>query len=136
MFDVDVSELAVIAVVALVVIGPKDLPKVLRIMGKWTRKARQMAGEFQRSVDDMMRESELEDLRKQAQAFNNTNVRSEIEKAVDPKGEMTKALTIESHQAEMAAQVPPPSAPLSAPPAGGQDAAPAKPEVSGDARGQ
>jgi sec-independent protein translocase protein TatB len=117
-FDVDISELAVIAVVALVVIGPKDLPKVLRVMGQWTRKARNMAGEFQKSVDDMMRESELDDLKKQAQAFNTTNVRAEVEKLADPKGEVSKALTIEAHQAEMAANVPPPSeAPVEAAPA-------------------
>lgn len=115
MFDVDVSELAVIAVVALVVIGPKDLPKVLRVLGQWTRKARLMAGEFQRSVDDMMREAELDDLKKQAQALSGANVRSEIERIADPKGEVAKALTIDSHQAEAAANVPVPSLPESAP---------------------
>jgi sec-independent protein translocase protein TatB len=108
-FDVDISELAVIAVVALVVIGPKDLPKVLRVMGQWTRKAKVMAGEFQRSVDDMMRESELDDLKKQASAMNTINVRAEVEKIADPKGDVSKALTIEAHQAETAAQLPPPS---------------------------
>lgn len=114
MFDVDISELAVIAVVALVVIGPKDLPKVLRVMGQWTRKARLMAGEFQRSVDDMMRESELDDLKKQAMAINQTGLRAEVEKLADPKGEVAKALTIDSHQAEAAANVPAPSLPEAA----------------------
>ncbi|MBF0166668.1 MAG: twin-arginine translocase subunit TatB [Alphaproteobacteria bacterium] len=109
MLDVDISELAVIAVVALVVIGPKDLPKVLRVMGQWTRKARLLAGEFQKSVDDMMRESELDDLKKQAQSFNSLNVGREIEKAVDPKGEMSQALSIEAHQSVAAAQLAPPA---------------------------
>ncbi|MDK9722588.1 MAG: Sec-independent protein translocase protein TatB [Rhodospirillales bacterium] len=109
MLDVDISELAVIAVVALVVIGPKDLPKVLRVMGQWTRKARLMAGEFQKSVDDMMRESELDDLRKQAQSFSNLNVQAEVEKIADPKGEVASALSIEHHQTEAAAVLPPPS---------------------------
>ncbi|TAN58943.1 MAG: twin-arginine translocase subunit TatB [Rhodospirillales bacterium] len=108
MLDVDISELAVIAVVALVVIGPKDLPKVLRVMGQWTRKARLLAGEFQKGVDDMMRESELDELKKQAQSFNSLNVEREIEKTVDPKGEVSQALSIEAHQATAAAQLPPP----------------------------
>ncbi|MBF0267343.1 MAG: twin-arginine translocase subunit TatB [Alphaproteobacteria bacterium] len=117
MLDVDISEVAVIAVIALVVIGPKDLPKVLRVMGQWTRKARAMAGEFQKSVDDMMRESELDDLRKQAQAFNTVNVQAEIERAVDPKGEVASALSIENHQTNAAAVLPPPSdAPADEPP--------------------
>ena len=56
MFDIAWSELALIGGVALLVIGPKDLPKVMRSMGRWTRKARLLAGEFQRNLDDMMRE--------------------------------------------------------------------------------
>ena len=128
MLDVDISEIAVIAVIALVVIGPKDLPKVLRVLGQWTKKARSMAGEFQKSVDDMMRESELDDLRKQAQAFNTVNVQAEIERAVDPKGEVASALSIENHQKEAAAVLPPPSeAPSLEAPAG--DPAPAQPEA-------
>ena len=56
MFDIAWSELGVIAVVALIVIGPKDLPKVLRTIGQWTAKARSMAREFQSGIDDMVRE--------------------------------------------------------------------------------
>ena len=60
MFDFAWSELALIAVIALVVIGPKDLPRVMRIVGQWTRRARAIAREFQGSLDQMMRESELD----------------------------------------------------------------------------
>ena len=63
MFDVGWSEMAVILMVALIVIGPKDLPRVGRTIGKWTAKARGMAREFQRSLDDMAREAELQDLK-------------------------------------------------------------------------
>lgn len=68
MFDFAWSELAVIAAVALVVIGPKDLPVVLRTAGKWMRYARSMASEFQNNLEQMARESELADLRKEVEA--------------------------------------------------------------------
>jgi sec-independent protein translocase protein TatB len=70
MFDIGWSELAVIAVVALIVIGPKDLPKVLRTAGYWMRKVRAMASEFQTSIEQMAREADLEDLRKQVEEAN------------------------------------------------------------------
>lgn len=93
MFDIGWPELFVVAIVALVVIGPKDLPRVLQTVGKWVRKARSLAREFQSSVDDMVRESELEDLRKQMQQARSLNLKDQIEKTVDPKGEMRDSLT-------------------------------------------
>ena len=63
MFDIGWSEMAVILMVALIVIGPKDLPRVARTIGKWTGKARGMAREFQRSIEDMAREAELQDIK-------------------------------------------------------------------------
>ena len=62
MFDFAWSELALIGVVALVVIGPKDLPRVLRTVGIWVRKARAIAREFQGSVEQMVREAELDEV--------------------------------------------------------------------------
>jgi sec-independent protein translocase protein TatB len=102
LFDVDISELAVIAVVALIVIGPKDLPKVLRTMGQMTRKAKLLAGEFQKGIDDMMRESEIEEMRKKVEAMNQIDVKREVEKIADPTGEIEKALAIEPPPAETA----------------------------------
>lgn len=64
MFDIGASELLVIGVVALVVIGPKELPGVLRTVGKTVGKVRQMAGEFQAQFSEAMREAEMEDTRK------------------------------------------------------------------------
>jgi sec-independent protein translocase protein TatB len=64
-FDVAWSEFMVVGVVALVVIGPKDLPKVMREVGKLVNQGRTMARTFRSGFDDMMRESELEDIRKQ-----------------------------------------------------------------------
>jgi len=71
MFDFAWSELAVIAAVALVVIGPKDLPRVMRTVGIWMGKARAIAREFQSSLDQMMREAELEEMRKQVEQATN-----------------------------------------------------------------
>ncbi len=64
MFDLGAGELLVIGIVALVVIGPKELPGVLRQAGKFTSKMRKMAGEFRSQFDEAMRESELDDAKK------------------------------------------------------------------------
>ncbi len=64
MFDIGWSEFVVIGVVALIVIGPKELPAVLRTIGQWTTKIRRMAGEFQSQFQEAMREAEMADLKK------------------------------------------------------------------------
>ena len=63
MFDIAWSELFVIMIVALVVVGPKDLPKLMRAAGQWAGRARAMADQFRRSFDDMARQAELDELR-------------------------------------------------------------------------
>src|SRR5438309_5680452 len=65
MFELDWAKLLVIGVVALVVIGPKELPSVLRTMGQWMGKVRRMASEFQAQFQEAMREAEMADLKKQ-----------------------------------------------------------------------
>jgi sec-independent protein translocase protein TatB len=64
MFDIGWSEYALIAVVALIAIGPKELPGVLRMVGQWVAKARKMASEFQGQFREAMREAEMADLKK------------------------------------------------------------------------
>jgi sec-independent protein translocase protein TatB len=64
MFDIGWSELVIIAVVALIAIGPKELPGVLRMVGQWMGKARKMASEFQGQFQEAMREAEMADLKK------------------------------------------------------------------------
>ena len=67
--EVGMSELVVIAIVALIVVGPKDLPVMLRRFGQFVAKLRGMAAEFRSSFDEMARQSELEDLRKEVEAM-------------------------------------------------------------------
>lgn len=64
MFDIAPTELLIVALVALVVIGPKDLPKVMRTVGHWVGRARGMARHFRSGIDTMIREAELEEMEK------------------------------------------------------------------------
>ncbi|MDF2495215.1 Sec-independent protein translocase protein TatB [Sphingomonas sp.] len=70
MLDFNISEMAVVAVVALLVIGPKDLPKALRVMGYWVGKARGVARQFRAGFDEMVREAELAEMEKKWKAEN------------------------------------------------------------------
>jgi sec-independent protein translocase protein TatB len=84
MFDFAWSEIAVIAGVALVVIGPKDLPVALRAISGFVKKARRMAGEFQTHVDEMMRDADLKDVKDSFNQIRNFDFRGTVEKAIDP----------------------------------------------------
>lgn len=64
MFGIDSAELLVVAIVALLVIGPKDLPRVMRTVGHWVGRARGMARHFRSGIDAMVREAELEEMEK------------------------------------------------------------------------
>jgi len=76
MFGVDSPELLVIAVVALVVIGPKELPGLLRTWGKWMSQMRGMASEFRGHVDEMVRQSDLDEVKKQLTASSGLDLQS------------------------------------------------------------
>ena len=89
MFDIGWSELVVIAVVALIAIGPKELPGVLRMVGQWMGKARKMAAEFQGQFQEAMREAEMADLKKSfdevkeaASGFAGNNLMTSLQKDV------------------------------------------------------
>jgi sec-independent protein translocase protein TatB len=131
MFDFAWSEIVVIAVVALVVIGPKDLPKVLRTVGIWVGKARSIAREFQGSLDQMIREAELDDVRKEVEKATSMDLAHEIENTIDPGGEMKRGLAqpvMSDHAFATPEQAPLPAPPVSAEPV----AAPAEPPVTDD----
>ena len=70
MFDVAPTELLLVALVALLVIGPKDLPRAMRFVGNWVGKARGMARHFRSGIDEMVRQSELEEMEKKWAAEN------------------------------------------------------------------
>jgi sec-independent protein translocase protein TatB len=71
--DIGVSEMLVVAAVALIVVGPKDLPLLMRRVGQFIAKLRGMASEFRASFEDMARQSELEELRKEVEAMRSGN---------------------------------------------------------------
>ena len=87
MFGIDSPELLVIAIVALVVIGPKELPGMLRSWGKWMAKTRAMASEFRGHVDEMVRQSELDEVKKQLEAAPGLDLQ-----ALDPTREIKSAI--------------------------------------------
>jgi sec-independent protein translocase protein TatB len=132
MFDIGWSELLVIGVVALVAIGPKELPGVLRMVGQWMGKARRMASEFQGQFQEALREAEMADLKKSfdevreaAAGFSPTGVMSSLQRDVD------KALDIEGVDKPAAASPTPAveQAPLSTEAAGETVMAPTTPEA-------
>jgi len=97
MFDLSWGEMGIIAVVALVVLGPKELPNALRTMSTLMKNARKLAGEFQSGVNEIIREADLDEARKklqEVQSLNKNQIQNAIEKAVDPGGEMKAALTV------------------------------------------
>jgi sec-independent protein translocase protein TatB len=117
MFDIGWSELVVIAVVALIAIGPKELPGVLRMVGQWMGKARKMASEFQGQFQEAMREAEMADLKKSfdevkeaATGFASGNLMTSLEKDVS-KALNVDALDKPSTPAIEAAAIEPPATP-------------------------
>lgn len=83
MLDIGWTELLLIAVVAIVVIGPKDLPRAMRTVGQWTTKVKRMAGDFQRQFNEAVREAELEDVKKEVTKLGK----------LDPMADLKKSLT-------------------------------------------
>lgn len=84
LFDLGWSELLVIAVVLVVVVGPKDLPGMLRTFGRVTRQMRAMAGDFRRQFDDALKEAELDEVRKGIDDVRSLDPRNSIREAMNP----------------------------------------------------
>jgi sec-independent protein translocase protein TatB len=82
--DFSWSHILVLLIVALVVVGPKDLPRLMHMIGRWVGKARGMANDFRKSFDEMARASELEDLRKEIEALRATRVEQPVDHAIAP----------------------------------------------------
>jgi sec-independent protein translocase protein TatB len=92
LLDFGWSELLLIGVVALVFIGPKDLPKALRVAGFWVRKARTLSREFQSSIDQMIREAELDDIRQELKRASEIDLGHEFRRTIDPTGSLEESL--------------------------------------------
>lgn len=123
MFDIGAAELLVILIVAVVVIGPKDLPLAMRTAGRWIGKMRRISAHFRSGIDAMVREAELEEMEKKWKAQNEEIMRR------------SAALTTDAHGAEADAPVmtgpPPVDTPAAEQPA--PDPAPATPAPKGSA---
>jgi sec-independent protein translocase protein TatB len=129
MFDIGWSELLVIAVVAIIVVGPKDLPKMMRSFGHYAGKLRRAAADFQRQFEEAMRESELEEMKKALESVQNETPSLDLKAPIDkpmmlpkPKG-AAMAATAE-------AETPPPK------PATRRKRSPAKPKGANGKRGK
>jgi len=93
MFDIGWAELLLLGVLAIIVVGPKDLPRMMRTIGQYTAKIRAAAREFQRSFDEMARESELDELRKQIADVKANNPITQVKDAIKhPLDSVGKAL--------------------------------------------
>ena len=117
MFDIGWTELLVIAVVLIVVVGPKDLPPMLRAFGKMTQRARKVAGEFRAQFDEALREAELDDVRQTLSDAQKLNPVNSLREAMNPlrqmgneiKADLQKATAVPENKTEV------PSAAVSAP---------------------
>lgn len=92
MLDIGWPELFLIAVVTIIVVGPAELPRVVRAVSGLVRKIRFLASEFQSTLDDMAREADLEDIRQEIEPVSKVDVTSELKDAIDPSRTMDGAL--------------------------------------------
>jgi sec-independent protein translocase protein TatB len=129
-FDLGMSELLLIGVVALVVIGPKDLPKALRVAGYWVRKARTLSREFQSSVEQMIREAELDEMRQELKKATEIDIEKEFRQTIDPTGSLAESLKPPELPKFSDAAVPAVPLPEAPPPAAAE---PAPPETNAPA---
>ena len=106
MFDFAWSEFALIGIVGLLFIGPKDMPTAIRTVTKLLKKGRKLAGEFQTHVDEMVREADLGEARDQLRQLRTFNVRGQIMKAIDEDGSIKRTLATDP-LASAAAPLPP-----------------------------
>jgi sec-independent protein translocase protein TatB len=91
MFDFNWSEIALIGVVALVLIGPKDMPIAIRAISNAIKKMRRMAGEFQHHVDDMLRDADLAEVKSSFDEIRSMNLKGAMRRTLDPDGTLHRA---------------------------------------------
>lgn len=91
MFDIGWTEITFIIIFAIIVIGPKELPRVLRTVGQWIGKAKSMTREFRGHVDDMIRDTELDEVKKQIDSAGSFDPGTALEDTIDSNGEIKSA---------------------------------------------
>jgi len=113
MFDISWTEFLLIGIVALIVIGPKELPAVMRGLGQWTRKIRSLAADFQNQFHEAMREAEMADLKKQvddvAQDIKQYDPLKDVRADVEAIGKDLDAAPDKSSQKELTKETEPES---------------------------
>ena len=107
MFDLAWSEIALIGVVALIAIGPKDMPVAIKAVAEMVKKARRMASEFQTHVDEMVREANLHEVRDHINDIRSMDIKGKILSAVDGDGSIRRTMSDSSFNA-----APPPVTPV------------------------
>jgi sec-independent protein translocase protein TatB len=128
-FGLSMGELMVIAVIALIVVGPKDLPKMLRTIGRFVTKLRGMAGEFQRHLDSAIRETGIEDVKKEVRNMTNFTVTADVGK------QMSEEFRKQGDEIKKMLDAPPDALPRSdAPAAPPPEPAPPSPALAPEAR--
>src|SRR5471030_3236057 len=121
MFDIDAGKILVVGVVALLVIGPKDLPRVLRTVGNTVGKMRRMAAEFQNQFAEAIKEADLEDVKKEFTAIRDSAV---IDTSFDAASIMREEITSAVEGKEIGHSTVDLTGPISEPAAAAADAAP------------
>jgi sec-independent protein translocase protein TatB len=92
MLDIGWTEIAIIVIIAILIIGPKDLPKAMRTVAHMIGKVKGMMREFQNNIDDMIKETELEEVKKQVQSLRHGDLSQTIESTIDKDGSIKKAM--------------------------------------------
>ena len=108
MFDIGGWEFLIVIVIAIIVIGPKDLPGAIRTVTRWIRRARELAREFQSGIDDLARETDMDNVKNEIQsglglydiADTGNSIRNQIENTIDPDGTIGSALEEEKYEFE------------------------------------
>jgi sec-independent protein translocase protein TatB len=120
MLDIGWTELLVIAVILIVVVGPKDLPPMLRAFGKMTSKLRGMAGEFRQQFDEALKEADMEDVGKAVRDIKSLNPANTIREAMSPlrdagnsiRSDLQKATSVTAPKADEPVKMPDPAVSL------------------------
>lgn len=101
MFDIGWQELFIVAILALIVVGPKELPRALRTVMGLIRKARMMARDFQDGIDEVVREADLDDMKNKIENLSDSDISEKVQEALDPTGNIAEDLNMSEIQEDL-----------------------------------